>query len=287
MLCDICGQREAVIHIEGEGNFCAECHNERVLRRYGKTNEYQYPKTLTIYDSYGELHTFHFMHLILGQIVSWEAEEVKEEKGYDIRGISYLEDNAKRAYFSFLHKVINAVQTRTLESPSSQISDPIQKPQSYYSLKEKGNIDIDYDENEGTVFRIDGKMFTANQLSEMLSTYEGFQIQFQIRDALSPWLKENEYLVPVEITKESLINRLQDAITAFGGGFVSYKDVSHFEDSFYEIKNLLEVFYASSHQEEAREAASEMLNLMMDLETDDDYFPVPEIEYLEKFLKRP
>ena len=35
MMCDICGKKHAMIHIEGEGNFCFDCHNERMSSRFG------------------------------------------------------------------------------------------------------------------------------------------------------------------------------------------------------------------------------------------------------------
>ena len=42
MLCDICGERPPIIHIEGIGQFCEKCNNERMLKLHEMEDDFNY-----------------------------------------------------------------------------------------------------------------------------------------------------------------------------------------------------------------------------------------------------
>lgn len=55
-------------------------------------------------------------------------------------------------------------------------------------------------------------------------------MQYQIKDGSDKLLGENEYLVPVKISKQGLMEELEIAlaVTTDRGGFLSYKNVPAF-----------------------------------------------------------
>ena len=71
MLCDRCGKNPPVIHITGEGSYCADCNNQMMLEMFGKDNTFHYAKNIIISETDGKMHSFRIQHLILGGIVSF------------------------------------------------------------------------------------------------------------------------------------------------------------------------------------------------------------------------
>lgn len=108
-------------------------------------------------------------------------------------------------------------------------------------------------------------------------------LQYQIHDASEPILKADEYLMPVHITKQSLIDELEVAINIHGDrGFISYKATLAFDEAFYKIIDKLEVLYNSDKKEDALIAGRKMVQILAHTETDDDYFPRYNIELICK-----
>ena len=108
-------------------------------------------------------------------------------------------------------------------------------------------------------------------------------MRYQIHDASAPILKEDEYLVPVYITKTSLIDELKTAINIYSdNGFISYKETFKFDEVFFKIIDKLEILAHSEKRNNALEAGRDMVRIMKSIETDDDYFPLYEIELICK-----
>lgn len=55
---DVCKSASVKIHVAGEGNYCLDCYNDRVLSRFGKEDTLDYPRRITVMESNGEIHTF-------------------------------------------------------------------------------------------------------------------------------------------------------------------------------------------------------------------------------------
>ena len=122
-------------------------------------------------------------------------------------------------------------------------------------------------------------------MEKLLGGFSGFSLQYQIHDASDPVLKEDEYLVPVYITKTSLIDELKTAINIYGDiGFISYKETFRFDEVFFKIIDKLEILAHSEKRDEALEAGREMVRIMKSIETDDDYFPLYNIELICKIV---
>ena len=125
--------------------------------------------------------------------------------------------------------------------------------------------------------------FSPEEFTELFGGLPGFDIHFQIHDASDPVFGDNEYLVPVYITKDSLIQELSTYINTHGdGGFIDYKHVSAFDASFEQIVKKLEVLVESGDREKAVEIGKEIVKILRDIETDDDCFPYSDIDIVCK-----
>lgn len=100
-----------------------------------------------------------------------------------------------------------------------------------------------------------------------------------IHDASDPLPGENEYLVPILITKETILNELQSYINIYGkNGFISYKQVLGFDTAFNRITSKLNVLMQAGDREKAVEIGKAVIKVLENIETDDDWFPFSDIE---------
>ena len=76
MICDTCGEKPAMIHVEGEGDFCLSCYNKRMAARYRfNKGAFAYPTEAVFTDKDGGLHFFRLSHQVLGPVIRWQAVE--------------------------------------------------------------------------------------------------------------------------------------------------------------------------------------------------------------------
>ena len=284
-LCDICKKEPARIQITGKGRYCLNCHNEMVLKEYGLEDTFDYPETMTVIEPDGVIHIFQVEHIILGAIVSWDAYE--QGGNYHFKEISDIDANGTAMAKKFFRKIVDGVCTKSLHCASVPASNLLQRDGEWLSLRDKGTINIIEDEDRAyqVGFEIDGKKFTGEDLEWLFGACPGFSLQYQIQDASGPVLKEDEYLVPMYITRDSLIAELEIAINIYGDrGFVSYKDTLKFDEAFYKITDKLEVLAHSEKRDDALAAGREMVRILTQIETDDDHFPLPDIELICKIV---
>ena len=263
-LCDICKKNKAIISITGRGQYCYDCHNKMVMDDYGMPDTFNYAKTMSVMEPSGEVHTFEVNHIILGDIVSWEA--VEKQGGYRFNDISDIEDNGVEVAKRFFKKIVDGVCTKTLDG---------------YSLKEKGVIMFSEDEDDdySPVFVIDGKKYAPNDFARLTQGYNGFVMHYQIHDASEPLLGEHEYLVPVKITKENIIAEFENALSLHcNNGFLNNDRVSSFDELFSLIVGKLKIIYDSRDCDYAVSIAKELLKRLAEIETDDDFFPFHEMQ---------
>lgn len=281
-LCDVCKKQMAKIQITGQGKYCLDCHNDIILKKFGIEDTFQYAPTMAVMEPSGAMHTFRVEHVILGRIVSWDAYEIDGE--YHFKEISDIENNGAAVARKFFQKIVEGVCTKTIDEVGyPSLTSEIERTST--EIKDKGTIFISEDEDiyGRASFVIDGKKYSGEELAELFSAYPGFMLHYQIHDASEPILKEDEYLMPVRITKQSLIDELEVAINIHGDrGFISYKDTLAFDEAFYKIIEKLEVFHNSDKKEDALAAGRKMVQILADTETDDDYFPRYNIEVICK-----
>ena len=83
--CEICKKNPAKISI-GNHSYCFDCHNKMALHDMGIDDSFTYAKNMSVIEPNGKIHTFEIEHVVLGGIVSWEANEKDGE--YRFRLIS-------------------------------------------------------------------------------------------------------------------------------------------------------------------------------------------------------
>lgn len=278
-ICDICGNEPVRIQVNGHGKYCLKCFNTMILERIGVDDTFHYPDTMAVREPNGSLHTFHIEHMIMGDTVCWDA--FGQNGIYHFREISDVGSNGTETARRFFQKVVEGVCTKSLCEYEHRADNLLYRDGKYISLRDKGTINIieDEDREYQVGFEIDGVKFRGEDLEKLLGGFQGLSLRYQIQDASDPILKEDEYLVPVYITKTSLIGELKTAINSYSDrGFISYKDTLKFSEVFYKIIDKLEVLAHSEKRDKALEAGRDMVRIMKSIETDDDYFPIYEIE---------
>lgn len=278
-LCDICKRKPAKIHVEGEGDFCLDCYNAEILERIGKEDTFDYPRQITVMEPGGAVHTFDIEHVILGTLVSWEATEIAGN--YSFRECSDIDENGAEVAERFLKKIVKGVCTKSLAIEDNRASNLVHKDGKTYRIEDKGVINIieDEDNNFQPAFVVDGIKFTMEEFAELFGANIGFNIHFQIHDASDLLFGEDEYLVPIPITKESVIHELNTLINICSDrGFIDNKHVLQFDHSFGNIIKKLEILMEACEREKALEIGKEIIKILSAIETDDDYFPDNDIE---------
>jgi len=269
--CEICKKSTAKIRI-GNHSYCFECHNKMALDEMGIDNEFEYARNMSVMEPGGKMHSFEIEHVVLGVIVTWEANEIDGD--YQFRMISDVEQDGTMVARKFFRKIVDGVCTKTLEEYKSGFA-------THYSLKSKGNIRItEDDEDFSPVFEIDGMKYTPDEFAELIRGYNGFNMNFQIRDGSCPLLGENEYLVPMKISKEILLQELETAlaVTTDRDGFLSYKNVSTFDVFFNKIMDKLKILDDALERQKAQEIGIAIARRLREVEHDDDWFPVGNIQ---------
>ena len=195
MKCDICGKEPALIHIEGVGNFCLDCHNNRMAAKCGLDHDpFDYPRDVAVTDKDGELHHVRLSHMYFGPMIRWQANE--QNGSYEIVERGSVDEPAALQIARFHKKIVDSVWNRTLSVTKTAWGEHV-------SLEDHGNIDIRYSSDDaGLSFVIDGKPVSLEELGEMLESYEGWTLQYQIREKSEPIVKEDEELVSVRRLEE-------------------------------------------------------------------------------------
>ena len=282
-ICDICKKEPVRIQIKGQGQYCLKCYNAMNLERTGVDDTFHYPDTMAVWETNGRLHTFHIEHIIMGNTVCWDAFE--QNGIYHFREISDIESNGAAAAQRFFRKIVEGVCTKSLCEFEHRADNLLYRDGKYISLRDKGTINIIEDKARGYQigFEIDGFKFCGEELEKLLGGFQGFSMRYQIHNASDPILKEDEYLIPVYITKTSLIDELKTAINIYSdNGFISYKETFKFDQVFFKIIDKLEILAHSEKRDNALEAGRDMVRIMKSIETDDDYFPLYETELICK-----
>ena len=276
-LCCVCKKNISYIHIEGVGDYCRDCHNKKMLEEFGVKNDFNYAKIIIVSDKSGERHTFKVEHIILGSIVSWDAEEIKGD--YTFRLISKITDNGTEVARRFFHKIVDGVNNKSLSVSSFG--------QTY--INDKGNVQVVSREDEygwHTAMVVDGHVYSPEEFVELFSSVEGFNIQYRVCDASEPLLGKDEYLMSVKITVDELIAELEYIINVYSdNGFMDYKTIPLFDEYFYKYIDKLELFYENK-RDEAVVAGKKIIEMLERIENDDDFFPINEVGIVNRIITK-
>ena len=288
MLCDRCGKNPPVIQITGEGSYCADCNNQMMLEKFGKDNTFHYAKNIIISESDGKLHSFRIQHLILGGIVTWEAQEV--EGNYHFEDTSDINDNGSEVAQRFFRKIMNGVLYKSIEKEVSPASNLLSRGGFCYSLKEHGNISIEEapDGEYGSIrFRIDDEYFTPEEAAHMLGAYVGWNMKYQIESTSEAYLGEDEYLVPVKVNRRIVLgkwNLLRELYLR--DRHLREDDQVDFDEGMQEIIEKLIILREHGNMDTAIEAGEQIIEELRHMTGSDEDFPLLDIDILSRVIHK-
>ena len=152
-------------------------------------------------------------------------------------------------------------------------------------LRDRGWAEIE-SRNAEVGFRVDGKLYSAQEFADMLSSFEGFRINWQIQDALTEIPDRDTYWLPVRITDELLYEELNLLIFSASGNreFISYKDMNAFDLGFDALYEKLKLYYRCNPPGIGKVAGMKLIHRLEELETDDDTFPQYQIETIRDLI---
>lgn len=193
--CDRCGG-EARINIEDVGYFCKKCANELTLERLGIGNLSGIEKIpeksriIVVIDADNVAHSFKSEYMILGSTIQWIAEEqtVKGRRNkthYKFDIASDVNEDQSEAFQRLKEKVVKGVSEKSLkrEKKEPYFTNALHRGQQQYTLKELGQFRISTDNDGNNVFVIDGMAVAPAEFANMLTTFEGFTLYYDIRDS--------------------------------------------------------------------------------------------------------
>lgn len=268
MLCENCHRREAVISIKGEGNFCLECSNQRMLRRCGCRDDFHYARTICVREGSGKLHPFHLQHVIIGNLVSWEAQETGG--GYFVHSLSALGDSTREVVRRFQKKITDTVLNKTLVRVGDEDrEDSVLRHGGRYALRRKGNIGIESAADGSVFFVIDGERFTPQEFARLVRPMEGMNMQFQFHNDTDEPLRRSELLIPTNVDGAQLLDewRMDLSLHQDRSGWVSEEEMLQFVQETEEIYRRLQAADDAGEpfSEAARRAGAQMIDTLKQL----------------------
>lgn len=278
MKCTTCQLNEATIYVMNRGDFCLNCHNEMIAALQGIEKSGEFAEIVSMEDVDGVCHQFEISNMILPDMTVWRAAEIDGDYQFEI--IAKPEDKETVAFENLQAKIEKGLSCKTLERLSDRhlIDNVIRMKKGQYGLKSVGTGRISYDAEEDTAcLVIDGEEVSLYDFRRALTTFEGFNLDFQIRDISDDVLGKETVLCPVSINPVVIFERFEKTLGWFlEGDFLSYKWVRSCEDSLFERIDELELLHKYGDKETAEKVGERIKKRLLSIEHDDDHFP----EYL-------
>ncbi len=139
-------------------------------------------------------------------------------------------------------------------------------------------------------FIIDGMSYDSTELDGLFSCYEGFNIHYQIMDRFSPLLDKDTYLMPTKLNDKSLLDELEEIISAFSkngsGEYIGKENVSGFEIFFKKLLGKLSFYYQCKSAGSGKIAGIKMIKRLRKIDTDDNLFPEYQIREIQDVISK-
>ena len=91
------------------------------------------------------------------------------------------------------------------------------------------------------------------------------------------------YPVPFVINKESVLDELEHILRMFGGDFISYKVATDCSCEIGRLSDTVEVLLKKK-PEEGKEIVLSMIDRILHVQTDDDWFPIDVLQVLYEMI---
>ena len=148
-------------------------------------------------------------------------------------------------------------------------------------LRERGYAEI---EDKG--FRIDGRLYDAQEFADMLSVFEGFRMDWQVQNALTEIPDRDTYWLPIRITDERRLEELDLLILSVSGirEFLSHKNMNAFHFGFDGLVEKLKLNCRSNPLGLGKVAGLKLIHRLEELKTDDDMFPAHQVNTIRAVI---
>ncbi|MGH7107260.1 MAG: DUF7713 domain-containing protein [Acetobacteraceae bacterium] len=161
----------------GYRELCSRCFNQEVASRGGLDFQHVAFEPLQMQDASGASHTFHFGLHLLGDRVSLDALELRDDtsEGYQFQIIDDAEADLFGLMGQLVERMRRALAQRHLEEDGGQlqIADFVARGRITCDLEQDGRV---------PVMVIDGREITWEEFGRMLMTFEGWQFKLEIHD---------------------------------------------------------------------------------------------------------
>lgn len=275
MKCKKCNSTESTIHVVNDGDFCLDCHNDYMAELLGINKMDDFPRIISGYDADGIIHRFEISNMIMPGFFVWKAEEI--EGGYQFEILVKPEENQTVAIEHLHQKILTGLGYKTLTHLSDRyfIDNAIQIDKEQYSLNSVGTCRIQHaEEKNQACLVIDGKNISLQDFGRALTTFEGFNMDFQIRDLSEEVLGKDTVLKRVSINPDVILEHFERTLSWFlKGDFLSYKHASACEEALFERIDELELLCKYGNQDEAVTLGTRMKKRLIAIEHDTDDFP--------------
>ena len=242
-------------------------------------------------DARGKLHFFCVYRL--DPIPEYVAEEIytaeafsRTDRGrtcYYFRSFGYRKPD-EILLMELIEKMETALLNPVIEERESSMPENGHCRKDRY-LRERGYAEIE-SRNGEVGFQVDGRLYPAQEFANMFSSYEGFRICWQVRDALTEIPDRDTYWLPVRITDELLLEELELIIlsASVNREFISYRDMKVFDLGFDDLMEKLKLYVESNPPGVGKVAGLKLIHRLEELETDDDQFPQYQIEAIRELI---
>lgn len=285
MKCSKCKKNDATIHIQDLGlDLCLDCNNEIFAEMLAVEKLDDFSREISVFDVDKVLHRFEISNMIMPGFSTWKAREIGGE--YEFEVLVRPEDDQHDALRRLHKKILTGLGYKTLSPISKEycISNSIRIGGKQYSLKNTGTCRIRHnDEDDTACLVIDGKTVSIYEFGLALTGFEGFNLDFQIKDKTDEVLGKDMVLKPVSIDPDIIMERFEKTLGWFlEDDFLSYKRECPCEEALFERIDDLEMLYKHGDRYLAVEVAEKMKERLSCIDTDSDSFP----EYLLSLIDK-
>lgn len=286
MKCEVCKTNEARILITDVGNFCMPCHNNRIAELFGISKLDDFERMVTVTDADGKKHRFEISNMLMNWYSQWNAEEVGGGYRFDVMAMP--EGDQERAVQALHQKIADGLGYMTLEPYDDRwsIGNAIRIGKKQYGLHSVGTFRIEHDDVAGVNLIIDGKTVPLKDFGRALTSFEGFNMDYQIRSQSDAVLGKAMALKAVSIDPEVILDNFERTLGWFlNRGFLSYTLGTACEDALVERIEELELLYHCGNREKAVEVATRMKDRLLSIDNDTEDFPERSLDLIDEVIQ--
>ena len=284
--CDKCRVNPVKVSLTGIGEYCLDCYNSFMCEKMQVDFFNNYSKRIIVYENNGTGHVFCISHMILGTLVSWDAEE--DNEGYKFNVSANIDGDQSKAFQKLLDKIFTGINTKSMSANEAEplYSNTLHRGEKQYSLNDTGIMRLEEGESKEVYFIIDGIRVTPNELANMLTCYSGFNMKFEISDISDDITIQQKSSELTEEDKKNYKEQFEEVLQGcmLGSDFISYKLIPHLEREIWRYLDVLKKLIDDGWAEYAMELSSYIKKRLTEIQHDDDYFPEYELQLIDDII---